>query len=134
MGQYYVVCNLDKKEYIKPDDFGDGAKLMEFANSAKGLLRALAVLLASGNNRGGGDLRSNHPIIGTWAGNRIVVAGDYGDEGLYVENSASITTSYGRVIETPNLYDIAMCEYKNVGKEVNEALRDGGEELPYEQG
>jgi hypothetical protein len=84
MGQYYIIINRDKKQFVHPHRFGDGLKLLEFGCSATGTLTALAVLLASGNGRGGGDLRSENPIIGSWAGDRIVVAGDYGDEGLYV--------------------------------------------------
>lgn len=83
MGQYYLVCNLDKKQFLHPHKFGDGLKLMEFGLSAKGTMSALAVLLADGNNCGGGDLHSDHPIIGSWAGDRIVVAGDYADEGKW---------------------------------------------------
>lgn len=33
MGQYYMVMNLAKKEYLHPHHFGDGLKLMEFAMS-----------------------------------------------------------------------------------------------------
>jgi hypothetical protein len=79
MGQYYVIVNLDKHQYINPHNFGEGAKLMDFGASSGGAMTALAVLLADGNGRGGGDLYSNDPIIGSWAGDRIVVAGDYGD-------------------------------------------------------
>jgi len=51
-------------------------------------MAGLAVLLADGNGRGGGDLRSENPIIGSWAGDRVVIAGDYADEGNWgVEGS-----------------------------------------------
>jgi hypothetical protein len=79
MGQYYKVINLDKKQFIKPWTFNDGAKLLEFGCSGSGTMLALAVLLASGNNRGGGDLHSENSIVGSWRGNRIIVAGDYDD-------------------------------------------------------
>ena len=36
--------------------FGDGLKLLEFASSSCATMTALAILLADGNNRGGGDL------------------------------------------------------------------------------
>ena len=77
MGQYHVVANLDKKEFLHPHHFGDGLKLMEFGNSCEGTMTGLAVLLAEQNGRGGGDLRSEHPVIGSWARDRIVIAGDY---------------------------------------------------------
>jgi len=56
MGQYYRIVNLDKKEYLSPYPFGEGAKLLEFGTGRGTLLLALAVLLADGNGRGGGDL------------------------------------------------------------------------------
>lgn len=84
MGQYYRIVNLDKREYIEPWTFGDGAKLMEFGASMCGAMTGLAVLLADGNGRGGGDLESERPIIGSWAGDRIVIVGDYVDPGKWM--------------------------------------------------
>lgn len=110
MGQYYVIVNLDKGEFIKPHDFGDGAKLMEFGLSGMGVMAGLAVLLASGNGRGGGDLRTDAGVVGRWAGDRIVIAGDYDDEGLYGIK--------GR------LYTVAHDDYANMGARVMEALLD----------
>ena len=46
MGQYYIIVNLDKKQFIHPHKFGDGIKLLEFADSTPGTMTALAVLLA----------------------------------------------------------------------------------------
>ncbi len=73
MGQYHKVVNLDKPEYLNPHDFGDGLKLMEFGNSAYGTLSALAGLLAL-------DVQQEGP----WAGCRITITGDYGDEGRFL--------------------------------------------------
>ncbi len=56
MGQYYGIYNLNKKEYMNPHKFDDGAKLLEFACSQDGILTPLTILLAHGNGRGGGDL------------------------------------------------------------------------------
>jgi hypothetical protein len=80
MGQYYHPANLDKKQYLHPHRFGDGLKLLEFGSSGSGTMMAMAVLLAVGNGRGGGDLHSEDSIIGSWAGDRIAVIGDYADE------------------------------------------------------
>ena len=79
MGQYYMIANLDKSEFLCPHKFGQGLKLMEFSGAGHSIMQALAVLLADGNGRGGGDLRTDSPLIGSWAGDRIVVAGDYAD-------------------------------------------------------
>lgn len=85
MGQYYYLANLTRREYLHPHRAGNGLKLMEFSGSGDGVMQLLAILLASSNNRGGGDLRSDHPIIGTWAGDRIAVVGDYDDEGKFFD-------------------------------------------------
>ena len=110
MGQYYKIVNIKKKEYITPHRFGDGAKLMEFSMSANGVLAGLAILLADGNGRGGGDLRSDNEIVGNWAGDNIVVAGDYADLGKFVKDKER------------NLYDIAVIEGKDISLQVLEAL------------
>lgn len=76
MGQYYKIFNLDARQKLKPSSFDDGLKLMEFGSSAGATLSALALLLAHG---------ADHR--GPWAGQRIVVAGDYADEGRFVPES-----------------------------------------------
>jgi hypothetical protein len=78
MGQYHYICNLDKKEYLHPHDFGDGLKLMEFGCSGEGTLLGLTILLAASNGRGGGDLRSEDTeYVGRWVGDRLAIIGDY---------------------------------------------------------
>ena len=84
MGQYYVIANIDKREFIDPYAFGNGVKLMEFSMDGASAMTGLAVLLASSNGMGGGDLHLPHEtafshVPGRWAGDRIVVAGDYDD-------------------------------------------------------
>jgi hypothetical protein len=95
MGQYHKVCNLDKKEFLHPHEFGDGLKLLEFGASGNGTMLGLAVLLSTSNGRGGGDLNvmGGNPrevkeqeeriakVAGRWAGDRIAVVGDYADKG-----------------------------------------------------
>jgi len=114
MGQYYKVVNVKKKQYITPYIFGDGAKLMEFAMSANGTLTALAVLLADGNGRGGGDLNSDSPIVGSWAGDNIVVAGDYADNGNFLPTDK----------QELNLYSVASEEGEDISLKVLDALCD----------
>ena len=41
MGQYYLVVNLDKREFLHAHKLGDGLKLMEFGNSSDGTMLAL---------------------------------------------------------------------------------------------
>lgn len=86
MGQYYFVVNLDKQEFLHPHKLGDGLKLMEFGASGDGTMLALALLLADGCGRGGGDYHAKDgkmpELIGRWKGDRIVIAGDYADPGF----------------------------------------------------
>ena len=87
MGQYHYVVNVTKKQYLHPHRFGEGLKLLEFGCNSNGIMLGLALLLARDNGQGGGDLciDRNHPhadIPGSWAGDRIVIAGDYGKEGV----------------------------------------------------
>jgi len=112
MGQYYKIVNIKKKQYIKPDTFGDGSKLMEFSMSASGVLAGLAILLVDGNGRGGGDLHSKNDIIGSWAGDNIVVAGDYADAGKFVKEPEH------------TLYEVASSEGEDISVKVLEALFD----------
>jgi hypothetical protein len=100
MGQYHLVVNLDRQQYLHPCRVGDGQKLLEFADGGA-TLTALAILLAKDNGRGIGDLHVAPPdaplerwerngweriltpharLVGSWAGDRIVIAGDYGDK------------------------------------------------------
>jgi hypothetical protein len=114
MGQYYKIVNVKKREYINPHMFNEGLKLMEFGMSAGGTLTALAVLLSNGNGRGGGDLNSDNPIVGSWAGDPIVVAGDYGDEGKFLPEDKQDTT----------LYAVAADEGKDISHLVLDALME----------
>ena len=87
MGQYFYIVNLDKKEYLHPHCFGDGLKLMEFGCSSNGTMTALTFLLRKSDDGGGGDFNEfeSYPIVGSWAGDRIVIIGDYDSSRLYQE-------------------------------------------------
>ena len=119
MGQYWVVTNLDKKEYVHPHKLGAGLKLWEQLANHPGTGGALIVLCAAmPEPRGGGDfdLTENwhgpertfpehnttpgpmpedyeavaRRTIGRWAGDRIALVGDYAEDGdLAPEHEAS---------------------------------------------
>ena len=140
MGQYHIVVNLDRHEYLHPHHLGDGLKLLEFGDGGR-TMTALAALLAIDNGRGSGDLHAVVPgipiedwergytktsdgwarggdelfrarsiyarHIGSWAGQRIVIAGDYGDRYL---------------LEPMNLYQFAKSNFRDISFELVELL------------
>lgn len=179
MGQYYKIVNLDKKEFLTPWTFKDGAKLLEFGCSPEGTMTGLAILLASGNGRGGGDLYRSGPaykmgkvkphqkvdhswtspnrkgtkeilheiripsIIGSWAGDRVVIAGDYADTNLFGIKAGKkpVSYKYGRKKkdtatvqpENQNLYSLieidqhlpkAERKWRDISLDVIRAMKD----------
>lgn len=121
--------NLDKKQLLRPTELGDGLKLLEFADGGA-TLAALALLLAKDNGRGLGDLHVAMPdtpldnwekadyglkrvrtphahLVGSWAGDRIIIAGDYGDNLPGKEE---------------NLYSTAQREYEDLSAQMRELL------------
>ena len=99
MGQYHLLVNLDKHEYVHPHRVGDGLKLREQVGNTGGTVAAACMLLACSNGRGGGDFIDHtvmlQRVIGRWAGDRIAWVGDYAEEeDLRPEDHAS--TIYDR--------------------------------------
>ncbi len=133
MGQYYLTVNLDKRQYLHPHRFGEGLKLLEFGSSSDGTLTGLAILLADGIGRGSGDLHSGHAIIGSWAGDRIVLAGDYGDGLKYLNGvhrdklqrvAEKCFTERYQQAERVNLYHWAANTFEDISDTVLMALAD----------
>ena len=110
MGQYYIVVNLDKREFMHPHFFGDGMKLMELGSGGTGTMLGLVALLSIGNGRGGGDLGSDDVIVGSWAGDRIAVVGGYSD-GVELDG---VVYSYSKIQD----------EFDNISGSVINALAD----------
>ena len=144
MGQYYIVANLDKKQYIYPHDFCSGAKLLEFTGGSYGTAAALAMLTASGNGKGGGDIYIRcygdwdglipdncihdeniaYPeMIGYWAGDRIVTAGHEAENGLFLtdEQIDDYKNNTG-VFEVPTLHEYAIKFFGNVSAQIIVAM------------
>jgi len=79
MGQFHKLYNIDKKEYVHGHRINNGLKLMEQCGHEKPTSTALWLLLASSNGKGGGDAKK-HYLVGSWAGDRITIQGDYAEE------------------------------------------------------
>lgn len=127
MGQYYKICNINKREYLHPHSMGDGMKLLEFGLSGMGTMAGLSILLADGNGRGGGDISEDpvSEIVGRWTGDRIVIAGDYADKGRFItkKDLKGLTDKNGKplVLEDTNLYDLTE-HFKDISFDVIFAL------------
>lgn len=139
MGQYYFIVNIDKKEFLYPHILGDGLKLWEIC-AGGGTSMALTALLADGNGRGGGDLKG-YPLVGSWCGDRIVVAGDYADKGRFLKKreltkeeleklDVEVGKSHGHIHTTSlNLYGFASLFYKDISLEMRKLLIKNGLKL-----
>jgi hypothetical protein len=82
MGQYHYLINLDKEQVVHPHQIGNGLKLHEQIGWPYSTATALVMLLAASSKdggRGGGDFHAKHPLVGSWAGDRIAFVGDYAE-------------------------------------------------------
>lgn len=83
MGQYWLTVNIDRREFFNSHNLGSGLKLLEQMGTYPGVLVPLFLLTcAMPEARGGGDPLpfsnvDEEPMIGRWAGDRIVTVGDY---------------------------------------------------------
>lgn len=87
MGQYFKAVNMDKKEVVCPWCINGGAKLLEWTANRYGSIFAL--LLRKSDEYGGGDIHEpvyeldSNAIPGRWAGDRVVLIGDYDSSELW---------------------------------------------------
>jgi hypothetical protein len=80
MGQYHVLVNVDKKEMVVPHGLGLGLKQYEHIGEFNGTLAdAMYILMMTSPARGGGDFPSTN-ISSRWAGDRVLVLGDYTED------------------------------------------------------
>jgi hypothetical protein len=115
MGQYFKAVNLDKEEVVCPWCMGGVAKLWEWAVNPWGAVFTL--LLRKSDGSGGGDffgyrggfdegspLPGEHTVVGRWAGDRVVLVGDYDSSGLFEKSETK--------------------SYRNISKELVEVWND----------
>jgi len=81
MGQYFLLVNLDKREYVYPIYVSTGMKLIELCVNNFGAL--LLFLLRKSSEGGGGDIDKPYKYAGRWAGDRVVLVGDYDESDLF---------------------------------------------------
>jgi len=84
----HVIVNLDKCEYIDPEQFGDDSSLDEFCMEKNGVMRGLYSTLFYSSGRGGGDIEALR--IGRWAGDRLSIVEKNKLSHLYCEVSDDV--------------------------------------------
>ena len=125
--QHHLIVNLDKRQFLEPNDFGDQATLTGFGNEAQGTMTALAVLLARDNGFGAGDVQLPHEtpdgaLIGSWAGDRIAIVGDFASSPALTESGAPefFASDFGSRFAVqypnrrPNPYHLAQAVFENI--------------------
>ena len=109
MGQYHILVNFTKREYVHPHRLGNGAKLLENVGFDTSLSTALFMLMAVSNGRGGGDFRAaadynvaakKRRMIGSWGGDRVAVIGDYFEKKDLPADLIDEPDVYKHVLET----------------------------------
>lgn len=81
MGQYHLLVNSEKKEYVNPRMLDMGMKQMEHCGFLGDLPLIQYLLTTASPGRGGGDFGADERLfIGRWAGDRVFILGDYTEE------------------------------------------------------
>lgn len=88
MGQYYIIANVDKKEFLHPHNYGCGMKLTEWSYQGNHLVNAMLNLM---KNR--------------WKGDRVFVVGDYADLKDYDGDSKNWHDTYADLVKEFGLFD-----------------------------
>jgi hypothetical protein len=99
MGQFFRIVNAKKRQYVDPEKFGENQKYSTLLQGKHGL--AVAYLISSG-------LVSDNSLIGSWAGDPIVAAGEYADPDLHGIKTAS------RSDRRRNLYQLAEQKFEDI--------------------
>ena len=127
MGQYFYLVNIDKEQYLHPHSWNEGVKLGEFTYpfTSSMLMTAFALLLTDGNGQGGGDYAISNPLVGSWAYDRVVIAGDYAKPYTKIRQARpeavwnDVTESWENGPDTcANIYDIAASQYREISMDI----------------
>lgn len=107
MGPYFKAVNESKREVVCPWCIGGGSKLWEWSANTQGAIFTL--LLRKSDDGGGGDFREAtfetdpHALVGRWAGDKVVLVGDYDSSGLY-ERSKQFRNISHELVEVWNRF------------------------------
>lgn len=120
MGQYYIMANVDKKEYVDPMTLRDGVKLLEVMYGG-GVGKAFVLLCSHNSCRGGGDIRDgarSKELQGRWYGDRVMMVGDYAEDSDWADSPDGV--------ELGTLYSKASCGdgWTDISHKVSAAIQE----------
>lgn len=110
MGQYHRLVNIDKQEWVDPHGLGLGSKQYEHTGCDASLADAMYVLTMTSPAEGGGDFPFTQ-ISGTWAGDRVLIVGDY-------TKAHAVPGFTG----ADAIYALAQAQYKDITPQVRDAF------------
>ncbi len=112
MGQYYLIVNTDKNEFIHPHSFEDGLKLGEQHKSIH-MLRILIGPRKNSKNKqwsyildGKETIKIPYMFPGSWIGNKIVFAGEYNNNNLYNEVIDNLNGKYTDIYDYLHITEV----------------------------
>jgi hypothetical protein len=104
MGQYFVVANTTKKEFLHPHKFGSGLKFLEFTLDGCSVMSGLAHLLGQSSD---GVANDDATVTGRWIGDHVIIVGDYDTSGIFDDAMA----------ENDEYTDISNAVIQHMGKD-----------------
>ena len=116
MGEYYKWVNIDKKEYLYPNNFGYGNKFRESMHKDSDPLHTLLALLAD-------EWRGDRVL---WFGDEMRVTEHFPNEAIRILYAQSVEFGY-----PGDAYDMILETYRNVSCLFEEAEEDVREEIGY---
>lgn len=120
MGQYFLIINTDKKQFLDPYCFGEGVADLQMISGFHA--QALALLATKMNE----IYETENGLMSSWSGDFVVIAGDYAPP-----------NKYGVKTTTPekadrNLYKMARDEFEDISYKAFAMLCETHESVCYE--
>ncbi len=117
MGQYFKIVNASKEQFVDINELGENNKLGFIGQGLNGIVLG-RLLTSSGADWDNdfydvfGNPNSDKIFMGVWAGDIIIIAGDYDEADTNGIKTSDINDS------NRNLYDMVESEYENITNEV----------------
>jgi hypothetical protein len=110
MGQYHNIVSATANEYLDPHALGCGLKMLEQGLTYAGTRAALIAMISRSPGNQPADLGYS-PMIGRWAGHRILGIGDYAeDEDIPGWDGTPLSKIY-KLCDTPSDLEYMLREY-----------------------